>query len=139
LKEESMNLNNKEIKDHRRLRNIKWIFNPPEAPHMGGVWERLVRSIKTTMKAILSEQSVNDYLLMTVFSQVEAILNARPLTPMSDDVNDYEPLTPSHFLIGRSNATLPATIGCETNTRLRKRCKHKLWRHNSGIGGQRST
>jgi len=127
LKEESMNLNNKKIKDHGRLRNIKWIFNPPEAPHMGGVWERLVRSIKTTMKAILSEQSVNDYLLMTVFS------------PMSDDVNDYEPLTPSHFLIGRSNATLPATIGCETNTRLRKRCKHKLWRHNSGIGGQRST
>ncbi|KAJ8912011.1 hypothetical protein NQ315_003548 [Exocentrus adspersus] len=39
--------------------------------------------------------------------QVEAVLNSRPLTPLSNDPSDFNALTPSHFLIGRTATSLP--------------------------------
>ena len=38
---------------------------------------------------------------------VEQTLNARPLIPVSSDVNDLEALTPNHFLLGKTNVCLP--------------------------------
>ena len=64
-------------------------FNPLEAPHMGGAWERLIRTVKTSLKVILKEQLVDDYTLLTVFTEVKGIVNSRPLTSASDDPNDY--------------------------------------------------
>ncbi len=45
--------------------------------------------------------------LSTVLCQIEAILNSRPLTPFSNDVNDLSVLTPSHFLIGDLLTSIP--------------------------------
>ena len=75
-------------------------FNPLEAPHMGGAWERLIRTVKISLKVILKERLVDDYTLMTVFTEVDGIVNSGPLTSVSDDTNDYEVLTPNHFLLG---------------------------------------
>ena len=81
---------------------MAWKYNPPSSPHMGGAWERLVHSVKTTMKAILKNGTVDDFTLMTVFTEAESIVNSRPLTTVSDDINDFKALTPNHFLIGRA-------------------------------------
>ncbi|XP_062538615.1 uncharacterized protein LOC134206889 [Armigeres subalbatus] len=85
----------------------KWHFNPPSAPHFGGLWEAAVRSAKTHLLKVAGETSLSPEDFNTLLIQVEGCLNSRPLTPMSDDPNDLEPLTPSHFLIGSSLQSLP--------------------------------
>ena len=89
----------------------EWRFQPPSASHMNGVWERLIRSVRKSMRAILGNQNalVGLETLRTVFAEVVTILNSRPLTPSSDDASDFEPLTPSHFLLQRM---LPTPRSC---------------------------
>ena len=95
------------IEEHLIQRGIRWKFNPPAAHHFGGVWERLVRSCRKAMYAVLGNRSVTEDVLSTLMCIVEQTLNARPLTPVSSDVNDLEALTPNHFLLGNRNVCLP--------------------------------
>ncbi|PIK33170.1 hypothetical protein BSL78_30017 [Apostichopus japonicus] len=84
-------------------RGVDWEFNPPGASHMGGIWERMIRSVRRILVNLLSQQTVTDEALLTLMTEVEAILNGRPLTPLSMDPKDEEPLTPNHLLLLRSN------------------------------------
>ncbi|XP_054283984.1 uncharacterized protein LOC129000922 [Macrosteles quadrilineatus] len=77
---------------------IKWNFICPRAPHMGGCWERLVRSVKTALRSVMRCQYPKDEELQTFMVRVEFIINSRPLTHVSLDPNDPEPITPNHFL-----------------------------------------
>ena len=99
--------NKERIEEHLIQQGIRWKFNPPAAAHFGGVWERLVRSCKKAMYAVLGNRSVTEDILSTTMCIVEQTLNARPLTPVSSDVNDLEALTPNHFLLGTTNICLP--------------------------------
>lgn len=91
-------------------RSIRWNFNPPAAPHMGGCWERLVRSVKTALKATLKEKVPKEEVLQTLFAEAENIVNSRPLTYVSLDAQDDESLTPNHFLIGKRGAASPGNF-----------------------------
>ena len=51
------------------------------------------------MKAVINDQVLPEETLRTVLVETEAILNSWPLTPVSDDLNDYETLSPNPFLI----------------------------------------
>ncbi|XP_044778690.1 uncharacterized protein LOC123327154 [Drosophila simulans] len=84
---------------------ISWYFIPPSAPHFGGMWEAGVRSIKLHMKRILGSKALTFEELSTVLTQIEAILNSRPLCPTGD--NSLDPLTPAHFLTGSPYTALP--------------------------------
>ena len=86
-----------------RTRGVAWHFNPPSASHTGGVWERIIRSIRKILRSLLGDQLVDDETLLTFMSEVEKILNDRPLTPPSSDPQDLEPLTPSKLLLLRPN------------------------------------
>ncbi|XP_055585502.1 uncharacterized protein LOC129738342 [Uranotaenia lowii] len=76
----------------------KWHFNPPGTPHMGGIWERMVRSVKEAMKALDDGRKLTDEILWTTLSEVQDMINLRPLTYKSQDVMEDESLTPNHFL-----------------------------------------
>ena len=91
-------------------RGIEWIFNPPGASHMGGPWERMIRSVRQILRALLKEQVVCDEVLSTVLTEATNILNSRPLTRNSDDPMDEEPLTPNHLLKLRPCASVPPGI-----------------------------
>ncbi|XP_031348317.1 uncharacterized protein LOC116174520 [Photinus pyralis] len=82
--------------------NISWKFIPANSPHFGGVWEAGVKAVKMNMKRILGDSILTFEQYTTLLTQIEAVLNSRPLSPLSTDPNDVNPLTPAHFLIGRS-------------------------------------
>lgn len=81
---------------------IKWKFIPPHSPHFGGLWEAGVKSAKFHIKRVMGNAQLTFEEFYTLLTQIESVLNSRPLTPMSSDPNDLLPICPSHFLIGRS-------------------------------------
>ena len=60
---------------------------------MGGIWERIIRSVRKVHNALLKNRSPNDEGLSTLMCEVEAILNSRPLTKVSDDPNNVQALS----------------------------------------------
>lgn len=83
--------------------HTSWKFIPPASPHMGGAWERLVRSVKVAVGGILeSARKPDDETLETILLEAEAMINSRPLTYIPLTSADEEALTPNHFLLGSS-------------------------------------
>ncbi|XP_055603751.1 uncharacterized protein LOC129751982 [Uranotaenia lowii] len=78
--------------------HIKWNFNPPGTPHMGGIWERMVRSVKEALKAFDDGRKLTDEILLTTLAEAQDMINMRPLTYMPQGVTEEEALTPNHFL-----------------------------------------
>jgi hypothetical protein len=110
MREQLENWNREKLeKDHTDL-GITWKFSPPSGPHFGGVWERIVRSCKTPLRLVLQNRTVSDEVLQTVITEVEALLNGRPLTHLGVDPDDPLPLTPNHFLIGQAVPRIPSDI-----------------------------
>ena len=79
---------------------VTWRFNPPGAPHFGGVHKVLVKAAKKAIYAVVGDRDVTDEELITVSTGVESLLNSRPLTYQSSDPRDV-PLAPNHFLHGQ--------------------------------------
>ncbi|XP_053598634.1 uncharacterized protein LOC106693298, partial [Microplitis demolitor] len=84
-----------------------WKFNPPSAPHFGGKWEAAVKSIKFHLIRTIGESLLTYDQLATVLTQIEAVLNSRPIAPLSEDPADLTALTPGHFLIGEPLIAVP--------------------------------
>ncbi|XP_075157727.1 uncharacterized protein LOC142230994 [Haematobia irritans] len=82
---------------------IEWCFIPPASPHMGGVWERMVRSVKSILMDILPQTGLREDVLRAAMADVENIINTRPLTYVPLESADAEALTPNHFLVGCSS------------------------------------
>ena len=101
-------------------RRIRWLFNPPSASHMGGVWERQIRTVRRVLAGLTNEQLLSDDMLSTLMCLAESIVNNRPLTPVSDDPRDFEALTPNHLLLLRSG-TIPPGDYHQTDLSSRKK------------------
>ncbi|XP_011169987.1 uncharacterized protein LOC105202989 [Solenopsis invicta] len=86
---------------------IQWQFNPPSAPHFGGIWEAAVKSLKHHLRRVLGNATLTFEEMSTLLAQVEACLNSRPLQALSDDPDDIAALTPGHFLVGSPLTAVP--------------------------------
>ncbi|XP_067676362.1 uncharacterized protein [Haliotis asinina] len=117
--------NQAEIHKDLAQKNIVLTFNPPYGSHHGGVWERLIRSIQKVLNGIVSQQThtLDDDSLVTLLCEVEAILNARPITSSLDSLSDLPPLTPNHLLrLHGGDVTTPALFSkCDNYVKQRWR------------------
>ena len=99
--------------DHPAGMGIKWTFNLPRAPWWGGVFERMIRMTKRCLKKIVGRARLTLDELITLITEVEGVINSRPLSYVScDDIE--EPLTPAHLLCGRRLLNLPDSL-CYTD------------------------
>ncbi|XP_072050258.1 uncharacterized protein [Amphiura filiformis] len=69
------------------------------------------------------EQTLSDESLQTLFCEVESIINSRPLTLVSGDAQDLEPLTPNHLLLLKTHQNLSPVLPENTGMCVRKRWK----------------
>nr|CAI5863233.1 unnamed protein product [Callosobruchus analis] len=86
---------------------IRWRFIPVNSPNFGGLWEAGVKSLKSHLKRVAGEFSFSYEDFSTLIIQIEGVLNSRPMSPLSPEPNDLSPLTPAHFLLGRSMQDVP--------------------------------
>lgn len=99
-----------ELQQQLARQKVHFHFNPPGAPHFGGAWEREIRSVKSALCASVGPQSVTEEVLRTVLTEVEGILNSKPLGYLSSDVSDIDPVTLNHLLMGRLDGSLPQVV-----------------------------
>ena len=81
-------------------------FNLERAPWWGGFFERMVKSTKRCLRKIVGRAKLNYDELLTAVTEVESIINSRPLSYISSEDLE-EPITPSHFLTGRRLLSFP--------------------------------
>ena len=112
---------------------ITWKFIVERAPWWGGFWERLIRSVKRCLKRSIGQANLSFDELHTVIVEIEAILNARPITYLYDDQDGISTaLSPSHLLYGRKVTSMPNDETFEilstyqSLTRKAKRHQHLL-------------
>lgn len=102
-----LNTNKDKIQNTLVNDNINWHFIPPRSPHFGGLWEAAVKSLKRHLLRVVGETILSYEVLHTLITEIEAILNSRPLCYLSSDPNDLQALTPGHLLIGDSLVHIP--------------------------------
>ena len=111
------------IEEKRPL--IRWIFNPPHASHFGGVFERLIGAAKAALyHALPSHFSLTLEQLQTAFTEVEGLLNTRPLAYVGGEAAEAVALTPNHFLAGAASVPLLSSPWPPIPGGLLKRWEH---------------
>ena len=73
------------IQDTSKYHPIDWKFNPPSAPHFGGVFEAMIKSAKKAIKAILGDADITDEELHTAICGAERLLDTLRLTFTAND------------------------------------------------------
>ncbi|KAL1272022.1 hypothetical protein QQF64_031038 [Cirrhinus molitorella] len=120
-----------QLQQHLAKQKISFHFNPPNAPHFGGAWEREIRSVKTALRITIGSQTVTEEVLSTVLIEVEGILNSKPLGYTSSNVADFDPVTPNYLLMGRPDSALPPVVYPATELMGRRR-----WRQSQVLTDQ---
>ena len=95
-----------EVKAYLEENMIEWKFNLDRAPWWGGMFERMVGTVKSSLRKVLGNARLSFDELYTVLLEAEGTINSRPLTYEYDEIG-AEVLTPSHLIYGRKLVGIP--------------------------------
>ncbi|GFV46069.1 integrase catalytic domain-containing protein [Trichonephila clavipes] len=116
---------------------IEWNFSPPTSSHFDGLWEANIKSTKHILLRVAKSAIMNFEELTTLVTQIEAVLNSRPLSPLSSDPNDLNPLTPGHFLTNCAISSFPEpytasdSLSYHSGWKLLQSLRNKIWNSRS--------
>lgn len=117
-------LKDSEFKDFISSRGIHWKFIVERAPWWGGFYERLVKSVKDPLKKVLGRALLTFEELATILTEIEYVVNSRPLTYVNDSFSEPNPLTPLDFLqYGRKSHDYPLHFAELANRKTLKNAK----------------
>ena len=116
--------------------DLTWRFTPEFAPWCGGVYEKTIRSVKEALRKVLGKSVINEWELMTVLCEVEAFLNDRPLCPVSDDITQFDPVTPSMLMLGEKLSHLPGDLPRALPDDLTESQIVKAWKRRQSLSKQ---
>jgi hypothetical protein len=111
-----------------------WHFLPAKASHFAGVHERMIRIARSCLRHALGDQALTDESFQTLVTEVEFMMNSRPLTPFSSDPDDLRPLVPNDLLLQKAPEGLPPDVFPEGPVKLQRRWKQtqqivdRFWR-----------
>lgn len=109
-----------------------WIFNTPHSSHMGGAWERMIGITRRILDYVLKDvRNLTHEVLVTLMAEVNAIVNSRPLVPVSYDSEVPEILTPSILLTQKTD--IDEQPACELNTKDLYKAQWKRVQHLSDL------
>ncbi|KAB0805684.1 hypothetical protein PPYR_02654 [Photinus pyralis] len=129
-----------QIEAELTIKGIQWNFIAPGAPHMGGLWESNIKSVKSHLLKIVGDQLLTYEELNTLLIQIECLLNSRPLCVLSSDPAEPIALTPAHFLTLTPLDRLPAINVMDVNlSRLSRYQLIDQWCNTFGNAGALST
>lgn len=105
----------KRVEEYLDTQSCTWVFNPPHASHMGGAWGRMIGIARRILDCMLLEQKrshLSHEVLTTFMAEVTAIMNARPLIPVSSDPESPLILTPAMLFTLKTGSAPPPPSGC---------------------------
>ena len=91
-------------------KGIDWKLTAARSPHLNGLMEGGIKSVKKHLKRVIGEQLLTYEEFNTILVQIEAVVNSRPLTPISSDPSDIQALTPGHFLLQNPDLALEPAV-----------------------------
>ena len=103
------------VRSHLLKENCDWIdmkMNVPSASHMGGIWERQIRTVRSVLANLLEESGpqLDDESFRTLMKEMQNIVNSRPLTATNMSPDCPEPLTPNHLLTMKVKVLMPPPV-----------------------------
>ena len=101
LGKELKEMDRAKVEKYIKEQGCHWKFNPLHASHFGGVWERQIGTIRRILDAMLlniGRSQLDHELLATLLAEVTGIVNNRPITAISSDIDQPSPLTPAMLL-----------------------------------------
>ena len=113
----------KKVEEDGVKRQINWFFSTERAPHQNGLCERLVRTVKNPLRIATGSSTLTFRQLQIVLTEVEAVVNNRPLGVTNNNEEDFVPITPFQLIAGRRLDMLE-----DPNNRINVTSFKTLWR-----------
>ena len=124
LKINAINVEDETVKQFFLDTGSTWLFNTPHSSHMGGVWERMIGTVRRILESMLVEvKNLTHEVLVTLMAEISAIVNSRPLVPVSYDSEAPEVLTPTMLLTQKTDADVQSLTQLDVKDLYRSQWK----------------